>query len=244
MVLNLAVILGTQRRLQEAWLGRWVGRVYRRRGRGRGLGTSPEKWVFRFIWREFWAVILEICGRICINIPSPDSEGLLPLVGDTPSLPLWFTPMFIGHYEKFWQNQYRFLQYKLIAAVIFNNSSTNEENTTTDALQVRKKMKGGAFQNKVCSRNLLSPVCTIQPVVKPVWQPVWHWQPAVSCIQPVVSRLYNPVWQPVERTVAVRSTRLLNRLYNRIDNRLDVCLHDTAGCQTGCTTGLTTDCIV
>jgi len=39
--------------------------------------------------------------------------------------------------------------------------------------------------------------------------------------------LYNPVLQPVERTVAVRSTRLSNGLYNRFhnrfDNRLDVC---------------------
>ena len=36
--------------------------------------------------------------------------------------------------------------------------------------------------------------------------------------------LYNHFWQPVERTVAVRSTLL--------SNRLDVCLHDTASCQT------------
>jgi len=68
---------------------------------------------------------------------------------------------------------------------------------------------------------LLSPVYTIQPVVKPVWQPV------VSCIQPVV----KPVVQPglttgwtnsgcsfnlVEWRVAVHSTRLSNqfdRLY-------------------------------
>ena len=34
------------------------------------------------------------------------------------------------------------------------------------------------------------------------------------------NRLYNPVWQPVERTVAVRSTRLSNRLSIRFDNRL------------------------
>jgi len=45
----------------------------------------------------------------------------------------------------------------------------------------------------------------VQPVVKTVWQPV------VSCIQ-TFNRLSNPVWQPVERTVAVRSTRLSNRL--------------------------------
>jgi len=72
----------------------------------------------------------------------------------------------------------------------------------------------------------LSPVYTIQPVVKPFWQPV------VSCIQTfdrlsnpfdnrfdkrlyrvysrLSNRLYNTVWQPVERT-AVRSTWLSNR---------------------------------
>jgi len=32
--------------------------------------------------------------------------------------------------------------------------------------------------------------------------------------------LYNGVWQPVERIVAVRSTRLSNRLSNPFDNRL------------------------
>jgi len=105
------------------------------------------------------------------------------------------------------------------------------------------------------SSSVISPVYTIQPVVKPVSQLV------VLCnvytnIQPVVKpvfdnrlyrvysrlskRLYNPVWQPVERTVAVRSTQLSNRFHNR----LDVCLHDTASCQTDCTTGLTTGCIV
>ena len=49
---------------------------------------------------------------------------------------------------------------------------------------------------------------------------------------------------PIERTAAVRSTRLSIRLSNCLDNRLDVCLHDTAGCQTGYTTGLTTGYIV
>ena len=61
----------------------------------------------------------------------------------------------------------------------------------------------------------------IQPVVKPVSQPVW--QPAVSCIQPVVKPVVQPglttgwtnsgcSFNPVERTVAVHSTRLSNRL--------------------------------
>jgi len=68
----------------------------------------------------------------------------------------------------------------------------------------------------------LSPVYTIQPVVKPVVKPVW--QP-VKClytwhmIQPVV----KPVWQPFVSCI---------QTFNRFDNRLDVCLHDTAGCQT------------
>jgi len=85
-------------------------------------------------------------------------------------------------------------------------------------------------------------VCTIQPVVKPVVKPVSQpvvsciqafnrlsvWQPAVSCIQPVVKPIGQPgSFNPVERTVAVRSTRLSNRV-----------------CQTGYTTGLTTGCIV
>jgi len=69
------------------------------------------------------------------------------------------------------------------------------------------------------------------------------WQPVVSCIQTfnrlsnpfdnrfdnrlyrvysrLSNRLYNSVWQPVERTVAVRSTRLSNRLSFRFDNRFD-----------------------
>ena len=78
----------------------------------------------------------------------------------------------------------------------------------------------------------ISPVYTMQPVVKPVWQPV------VSCIQTVnrlskpfdnrfdkrlyrvhsrlSNRLYNRFDNRVERTVAVRSTRLSNRLYNPV----------------------------
>jgi len=100
----------------------------------------------------------------------------------------------------------------------------------------------------------------IQPVVKPVWQPVW--QPAVSCIQPVVkpgcttslttvlneqsvrstqlsNRLYNAAWQPVERTAAVRSTRL---------NKQGLLVQH--GCQTGwqpvvsCKRGIIIDMVI
>jgi len=51
--------------------------------------------------------------------------------------------------------------------------------------------------------------------------------------------LYNRFDSRIERTVAVRSTRLSNLFDNWFDNQLDVCLHDTAGCQTGCITGVT-----
>ena len=68
-------------------------------------------------------------------------------------------------------------------------------------------------------------VYTIQLVVKPFDNRLYRVYSRLS------NRLYNPVWQLVERTVAVRSTRLSNRLSNPFDNRLDVCLHDTAGCQ-------------
>jgi len=57
----------------------------------------------------------------------------------------------------------------------------------------------------------------IQPVVKPVRQPVW--QPAVSCIQPVVKPVVQPVWQPVG-CLFTRYNRLSNRLYNRFENWL------------------------
>jgi len=57
---------------------------------------------------------------------------------------------------------------------------------------------------------VLSPVYTIQPVVKlvvkPIWQPVW--QLAVSCIQPVV--------KPVEWTVTVPSTWLSNWVWQPV----------------------------
>jgi len=65
------------------------------------------------------------------------------------------------------------------------------------------------------------------------WQPCWR---NIRSFNTVVKRS-NRVWQPVERTVAVRSTRLSNLFDNWFENRLDVCLHDTAGCQTGLTTG-------
>ena len=89
----------------------------------------------------------------------------------------------------------------------------------------------------------LSPVYTIQPVVKPAWQT------AVSCIQPVVKPVvkpgcttglttvwrtdcsfntvvkpvFKPVWQPVWQPVEclfTRYSRLSNRLYNRFENQL------------------------
>jgi len=61
----------------------------------------------------------------------------------------------------------------------------------------------------------LSPVYTIQPVVKPVWQPV------VSCIQ-ISNRLSNGfdnVWQPVWQPVVIPVGCLFTR-YNRLSNRL------------------------
>ena len=72
----------------------------------------------------------------------------------------------------------------------------------------------------------LSPIYTIQPVVKQVVKLV------VSCIQTfnrfdnrlyrvcswLSNRLYNPVWQTVEQTVAVRSSGC--QFDNRFDNRL------------------------
>jgi len=84
---------------------------------------------------------------------------------------------------------------------------------------------------------LISPIYTIQPVVKPVWQlgkilytrynrlsnPLTNrFDKRLYCVYSLLSnRLYNPVWQPVERTVAVRLTRLSNRLSNPFDNRVE-----------------------
>ena len=111
---------------------------------------------------------------------------------------------------------------------------------------------------------MIQPV--VKPVVKPVWQPgkclytrynqlsnplsnplycvykhstgcqtVWQLvvQTVVSYIQPVV----KPVWQLVERTVAVRSTRLSNPFHYRFDNRQYRVYEHSTGYQTGLTTG-------
>ena len=100
--------------------------------------------------------------------------------------------------------------------------------------ELKRAVVSSRFKKKL--QKLLSPVYTIQAVVKPVVNPVDKsvWQPVVSCIQTfnrlsnpfhnrfvnrlyrLSNRLYNAVWQPVERTVAVRS----NRLYNRFNKRL------------------------
>jgi len=61
----------------------------------------------------------------------------------------------------------------------------------------------------------LSPVYTIQPVVKPV---------------------VKPVWQPV-KCLYTRYNRLSNRLSNRFDNRLYRVYKHSTGCQTRLTTG-------
>jgi len=82
----------------------------------------------------------------------------------------------------------------------------------------------------------LSPVYTIQPVVKPVVQLSNRFDNRVKCLytrynrlsNPLSNRLYNAVWQPVERT-AVRSTRLSNRLSNPFDNRYDNWLYRVNG---------------
>jgi len=82
----------------------------------------------------------------------------------------------------------------------------------------------------------LSPVYTIQPVVK---QENWFdnrlyrvYKHSTGCQTRLTTGLTNGCivhtniqWQPVY-------------------NRFEFCLHDTARCQTGCTTGLTTGCIV
>ena len=74
------------------------------------------------------------------------------------------------------------------------------------------------LSNKFVTLRSLSPVYTIQPVVKPV---------------------VSPVWQPV-KCLYTRYNRLSNRLSYRFDNRLyRVYKHST-----GLTTGLTTGCIV
>ena len=64
----------------------------------------------------------------------------------------------------------------------------------------------------------LSPVYPIQPVVKPVWQPrLYHvYKHSTGCQTGLTTGwMFVHTIQPVtvERTVAVRSTRLSNRLY-------------------------------
>jgi len=96
--------------------------------------------------------------------------------------------------------------------------------------------------------DLLCPIYTIQPVVKPV----------VSCIQ-TFNRLSNPfdkwlyhVYSRLSNTTGwtnssirlsnrfdkrlyhVNKHQPSNRLSNQFEDWLDVCLHNTAGCQTGC----------
>ena len=108
----------------------------------------------------------------------------------------------------------------------------------------------------VCISQLLSPVYTIQSVVKTfnrLWNPFDNrfdnrlylvsdiaifvlkrdvkLQPTNRLYQVyswLSNRLYNPVSQPVERT-AVRSTRLSNRLSNPFDNRFDNRLYHVNG---------------
>ena len=64
----------------------------------------------------------------------------------------------------------------------------------------------------------LSPVYTIQPVVKPVVKPVW--QPVVSCIQ-TFNRLSNPFDNRNDNRLYRVYSRLSNRLSNWFDNRFD-----------------------
>jgi len=99
----------------------------------------------------------------------------------------------------------------------------------------------------------LSPVYTIQPVVKPVVNPVW--QPG-NCLYTRYNQLSNPLSNRLYR-VYKHSTdnrfdkrqyrvysRLSNRLYNRFDNRyrFDNRLYRVYehSISTGCKTGLTT----
>jgi len=62
---------------------------------------------------------------------------------------------------------------------------------------------------------------TIQPVLVAVDPFDSRFDNRLYCVYSRLSnRFYNLVWQPVERTVAVRSTRLSKRFNNRFDNRL------------------------
>jgi len=82
----------------------------------------------------------------------------------------------------------------------------------------------------------------IQPVVKPVWQMAVPFvvQPGLTTGWTNSGCLFNTV----ERTVAVRSTRLSNRSSNPFDDRFDHRLYreyeHSTGCQTSSTNALTT----
>ena len=102
------------------------------------------------------------------------------------------------------------------------------------------------YTSETASTVDLSPVYTIQPVVKPVIKPV-----VVSSIQ-TFNRLSNPLDNRFDNRLYRVYCQLSNRLYNLFDNRLNehlaVCstrlneqwLFVQHGCETGCETGLTT----
>ena len=65
----------------------------------------------------------------------------------------------------------------------------------------------------------------------PLWNRLYNpvWQPVERTLAVRSTRLSNRVWQPVEQTVAFRSTRLSSRLSNLFDNRLDNRLYRVNG---------------
>jgi len=79
---------------------------------------------------------------------------------------------------------------------------------------------------------LLSPVYTIQPVVKLIAKPVW--QQVVSCIQ-----TFNRLSNLFDNWFGNRLYCVYSRLSNQFDNQLnEQWLFVQHGCQTSCTTGL------
>jgi len=76
----------------------------------------------------------------------------------------------------------------------------------------------------------LSPIYTIQPVVKPVVKRIVKpvWQPG-KCLYTRYNRLYNPVWQPNELFI---QHGCQTGLYNRFDNRVEQTV--AVVCATGC----------
>jgi len=80
---------------------------------------------------------------------------------------------------------------------------------------------------------LLSPVYTIQPVVKPVVKRVW--QP-VKCLYARYNRLSNPFDNRLYRVYSRLSVRLSNRLYNHVWQPAVSC-KQTSNRLTGLTTG-------